>query len=90
MQKSKNHSLPAKRDSILNYEQNELDNLVAIGSLVGEPKIYFLASENSTEDMVQGDFKFNIPVTTTPQFKSATAEVNYTDEGLSALTEGVE
>ena len=81
---------PAMRDSILNYEQNELDNLVAIGALVGEPKIYFLASENSTEDMIQGDFKFNIPVTTTPQFKSATAEVNYTDEGLSALTEGVE
>jgi len=81
---------PAKRDSILNYEQNALDDLVAIGALVGEPKIYFLASENSTEDMIQGDFKFNIPVTTTPQFKSATAEVNYTDEGLSSLTEGVE
>lgn len=81
---------PALRDAILNYEQNELDNLVAIGALIGEPKIYFLASENSTEDMIQGDFKFNLPVTTTPQFKSATAEVNYTDEGLSALTEGVE
>ncbi len=81
---------PAKRDSILNYEQNVLDDLVAIGALVGEPKIYFLASENSTADLIQGDFKFNIPVTTTPQFKSATAEVNYTDEGLSALTEGVE
>lgn len=81
---------PAVRDYILNYEQNELENLVTIGALVGEPKIYFLASENSTEDMIQGDFKFNLPVTTTPQFKSATTEVNYTDEGLSALTEGVE
>ena len=80
---------PAKRDSILNYEQNALDDLVAIGALVGEPQIYFLESENSTEDMIQGDFKFNIPVTTTPQMKSATAEVNYTDEGLASLTEGV-
>ncbi len=80
---------PAQRDSILNYEQNALDDLVAIGALVGEPQIYFLESENSTEDMIQGDFKFNIPVTTTPQMKSATAEVNYTDEGLASLTEGV-
>ena len=78
------------RDSILNFEQNLLDDLVAIGALIGEPKIYFLASENLTSDLIQGDFKFNLPVTTTPQFKSATAEVNYTDEGLSALTEGVE
>ncbi len=80
----------AMRDSILNYEQNELDNLVSIGALVGEPKIYFLASENSDEDLIQGDFKFDLPVTTTPQFKSGTVEVSYTDEGLSTLTEGVE
>lgn len=80
----------ALRDSILNYEQNELDNLVAIGALVGEPKVLFLASENSDEDLIQGDFKFDLPVTTTPQFKSCTTEVSYTDEGLSSLTEGVE
>ena len=78
------------RDSIINEEQNELDTLVSIGALIGEPKILFLSSENSTSDMMQGDFKFDIPVTATPQFKSGTAEVTYTDEGLSTLTEGVE
>lgn len=76
------------RDAILNEEQNELDTMVSLGALVGEPQILFLATENSTSDMMQGDFKFDLPVTTTPQFKSGTAEVSYTDAGLSSLTEG--
>ena len=64
--------------------------MVTMGALLGEPKILFLATENSTSDMMQGDFKFDIPVCTTPQFKSGTAEVCYTDEGLSTLVEGGE
>ena len=78
------------RDAILNEEQNELDTMVSLGALVGEPQILFLATENSTSDMMQGDFKFDLLVTTTPQFKSGTAEVSYTDAGLSSLTEGGE
>jgi len=75
------------KDSILTSEQKHLDALVAVGALIGEPKILFLASENSTEDLMTGDFKFDIPVTVAPQYKSSTAEVLYTDEGLSSLVE---
>lgn len=78
------------KDAIINEEQDELDSMVTMGALLGEPKILFLATENSTSDMMQGDFKFDIPVCTTPQFKSGTAEVCYTDEGLSTLVEGGE
>ncbi|MBR1625595.1 MAG: hypothetical protein IJ681_00455 [Bacteroidales bacterium] len=75
------------RDSILTSEQKQLDALVAVGALIGEPKILFLASENSTEDLMTGDFKFDIPITVAPQYKSSTAEVLYTDAGLSSLVE---
>ena len=71
----------------MNDEQEHLDTLVSLGALIGEPKILFLASENSTEDMMTGDFTFDIPVTATPKFKSGTARVAYTDEGLSSLVE---
>lgn len=75
------------RDSILTSEQKQLDALVAVGALIGEPKILFLATENTTEDLMTGDFKFDIPVTVAPQYKSSTAEVCYSDAGLSSLVE---
>ena len=79
-----------KKDEILNQEQNYLDALVAMGYLVGEedsaPTISFLASENSTSDMVNGDFTFSCTETNAPQFKSATISVGYTDAGLAVFT----
>lgn len=65
----------AKKDEIINEEQEQLDALVAMGALIGTPTIYFLESENSTADLMNGDFKWNIPVTPTPPLKSATAGV---------------
>jgi hypothetical protein len=76
---------PQKRDSILNFEQKKLDELVTRGALVGKPKIEFLANENSIADMMNGDFIFDIPVTVTPQAKSLTGRVYYTDKGLESL-----
>jgi len=78
-----------KKDSILNLEQARLDTLVGKGALLDGAKIMFLASENSTTDMMNGDFMFDIPVTTTPQAKSLTARVYYTDKGLRSLVEEV-
>ncbi|MCR4834369.1 MAG: phage tail sheath family protein, partial [Butyrivibrio sp.] len=75
----------AKKESIRIEEQQYLDVLAGIGALIGDPQCLFLESENSTSDMVNGDFVWNITCTITPQLKSATAKVTYTDEGFSAL-----
>lgn len=70
------------RDRIINREQEKLDALVAIGALIGHPEIVFLDSENSTTDMMNGDFRWDIAVTPTPPLKSATVYVAYTDAGF--------
>lgn len=72
------------RDRILNREQEKLDALVARGALIGEPTVLFLESENSTTDMMNGDFRWDIAATPTPPLKSATVYVAYTDAGFSA------
>lgn len=73
-----------RKDSIINEEQEFLDYLVAIEALVGLPKVLFLAKENTTTDIMNGDFDFDIPVTVTPQGKSYKAKVYYTDDGLKS------
>lgn len=72
------------RDRILNREQEKLDALVARGALIGTPQVLFLESNNSTADMMNGDFRWDIPVTPTPPLKSASVYVAYTDEGFAS------
>jgi phage tail sheath protein FI len=72
------------KDRILNREQEKLDALVARGALIGDPKVLFLESENSTTDLMNGDFRWDIAATPTPPLKSATVYVAYTDAGFSA------
>ena len=76
---------PGLKDSILNAEQNKLNALASIGALIGEPEVLFLETENSTTDMLHGDFVWNIAITNAPPFKSGTAKVAYTDEGFSSF-----
>ena len=75
------------RDRILNREQEKLDALVSQGALIGEPKILFLESENSTTDVMHGVFRWDINATPTPPLKGATVYVAYTDAGFSAYFE---
>ena len=79
----------AKKDEIVNEEQEILDSYAAMGALLGEPTILFLENENSTTDLMNGDFKWSIPVTPTPPLKSATAGVSYTDDGFESYFEEV-
>lgn len=72
------------RDEILNRENDKLKSYVVSGFLIGNPVCIFDASENTDTDMVNGDFTWHISATPTPQFKSGTVGVSYTDEGLSA------
>ncbi len=78
----------ALRDTILNREQEKLDALVALGALIGKPAVEFLESNNSTADMMNGDFRWDIAATNTPPLKSATGVVSYTDSGFSAYFGG--
>ena len=72
------------KDRILNAEQEKLDKLVAMGALIGNPEVLFLESNNSVTDMMNGDFRWDIPVTPTPPLKSASVYVAYTDAGFSS------
>lgn len=78
-----------KIDTILNGFQEWLDMLTARGKILGAT-IQFDPASNPTSDMIEGNFRFDIPVTTAPQAKSITAWVAYTTEGLSVLLEGGE
>ncbi len=62
---------------------------MAVGALIGEPRILFLQSETSTTDLMNGDFRWDIAVTPTPPLKSASVYVAYTDAGFSAYFEEV-
>lgn len=75
------------RDTIIVREQQYLDSLVATGALIGSPTITFDETLNTLTEVRAGNFYFNIAVTPTPPFHSATAYVAYTDEGFSAYFE---
>jgi phage tail sheath protein FI len=72
-------------DTILNAEQAKLDALVAKGALIGSPVIFFKESENSTTQLVEGDFVWGFEGTPAPPLKSATLRVAYSDEGFSSF-----
>jgi len=78
----------ALKDRIINREQEKLDGYVSMGALIGDPVILFLESENSTTDIMNGDFRWDIAVTPTPPLKSASVYVAYTDAGFSVYYEG--
>ena len=78
----------ALKDEIINREQEKLDGYVSMGALLGESQIVFLESENSTTDIMNGDFRWDIAVTPTPPLKSASVYVAYTDAGFSVYYEG--
>lgn len=74
----------ALAQSILNREQEKADALVAIGALIGAPVVLFEQSENPTSELVEGNFVWDFAATPTPQFKSGTMRVAYTDAGFTS------
>lgn len=72
----------ALSDTIKNREQEKADALVAVGALIGNPVVTFEESENSTAELVEGNFVWGFEGTPTPPFKSGTLQVAYTDEGF--------
>ena len=76
-------------DSIKVEIQLWLNSLVKEGKLL-YGSIDFIESSNSTADMINGDFVFDVKSTTTPNGKSFTFKVKYTTEGISSLVGGEE
>jgi phage tail sheath protein FI len=68
--------------SILNDEQEVLDGYIAIGALIGDARIVFSPDDNSSEDIMSGNFDWNVAATPTPPLKSAGISVAYTDVGF--------
>ena len=80
----------AMADTIKNREQEKADALAAIGALIGTPKVDFLEGDNSTADLVEGNFVWVNKNTPTPPFKSGTLKVAYTTEGFDTYFGEVE
>lgn len=72
----------ARLNAIAFDEQAYLDSLVSIGALL-YGKIELMMDQDSTSDVLSGDFKYKIEVTTVPLAKSLTAYVSWTDAGLA-------
>lgn len=72
-------------DTIKNKEQEKLDALVAIGALIGQPRIERIESE-----VGNGEFEWKAVITSTPPFKSGTLGLAFSTEGFSAYEEGDE
>ncbi len=78
----------ALKDTILNKEQTKADALAARGALIGTPVVSFEESENSTDELVEGNFVWGSAGTPTPPFKSGTLKTAYTDEGFDSYFGG--
>ena len=75
------------RNDIINAEQDYLNGLVATGALIGEPKCEFLAESNNLDNIVQGNFTWNITVTETNPLKYMLARIAFSVAGLSFYTQ---
>lgn len=70
-------------DTIKAVEQESADALVAIGALIGNPVVVFEQTTNSTTELMEGNFVWDFKGTPTPQFKSGTLRVAYSDAGFT-------
>lgn len=80
----------AMADTIKNREQEKADALAAVGALIGTPVVEFTEDDNSTADLVEGNFTWATKGTPTPPFKSGTMRVAYTTAGFDSYFGEVE
>lgn len=73
-------------DTILDSQNSIMDVWVAAGALL-YADIQFVPSDNSTDDILDGDFKFRLAVTTTPMVKSITGVLSYSNAGVLELSQ---
>ena len=74
-------------DSIIASVQQWMNSLISDGMLL-YALVNFVAESNSTGEMVDGNFVFDIATTTTPNAKSVTFKLQYSLAGLNSLMGG--
>ena len=79
----------ALSETIREREQEKADALAAIGALISVPVVAFNESDNSTNDLMLGNFVWRFDGTPTPPFKSGTIMVAYTADGFASYFEEV-
>ena len=79
----------AMKDTIMNREQEKMDALAAQGAFIGKPVVSFDEEDNSTGELVEGNFTWSFEGTPTPPFKSGTLKVAYTTAGFDSFFEEV-
>lgn len=72
------------RNIIINEQLDYLNGLVAIGALIGEQSVAFVSTENPIDNLVQGQFVWNIQTTETNPAKYLLAKIAFSTRGLSA------
>lgn len=77
----------AMKDTILNREQEKMDALAVQGGFIGTPQVSFDEADNSTDELVQGNFTWGFAGTPTPPFKSGTLKAAYTTAGFDTYFE---
>jgi phage tail sheath protein FI len=75
------------RNSILNYEQNQLNYCVSQGALIGDPKIEFRPDDNTLNTLQQGQFYFTELATVTPPSKFIDLKLSFTSDGFKVYLE---
>ena len=74
----------AMKDTIKNLEQDKMDALAADGAFIGTPVVSFDEADNSTAELVEGNFVWSFKGTPTPPFKSGTLKVAYSTAGFDS------
>jgi len=72
----------SKADTIKNREQEKADARAALGAFIGTPVVHFDQAENTTADLVEGNFVWDFEGTPTPPWKSGALRVAYTTAGF--------
>lgn len=80
----------AQADSIKAREQEKLDAWASQGAFIGEPVVEFRESDNSTAELVEGNFVWYHKATSTPPFKSGLLCAAYSTEGFETYFGEVE
>ena len=74
----------ALSETIKEREQEKADALAAVGALIGLPVVDFNESDNSTGELMQGNFVWRFEGTSPPPFKSGAIMVAYTADGYAS------
>lgn len=75
------------RNDIINEQLDYLNGLTAIGALIGEQSVEFVATSNPVDNIVAGQFVWDITTTESSPAKYLKANIAFSTRGLDAYTD---